>query len=90
MSKGDKYVDLTEFLKQSNQDRIILTFDQIEKIIQTSIPPSVKRKPNQLVPSASYSFAYGWKNAGYELIASDLNRQTITLRKNSEKQSLPV
>lgn len=85
MPKGDKYVDLTRFLKQSNRDRIILTFDEIEKIIQTSTPPSVKRKPNQLVPSASYSFAYGWKNAGYELVASDLNRQTITLRKELRK-----
>lgn len=85
MPKGDKYIDLTRFLKQSNMDKIILTFDGIENIIQASIPPSVKRKPNQFVPSASYSFAYGWKNAGYEIVESDLNRQTITLRKSSEK-----
>lgn len=85
MPKGGKYIDLTRFLEQSNKDRITLTFDEIENIIPTSIPPSVKRRPNQLVPSASYSFAYGWKNAGYEIIVSDLKRQTITPRKKSEK-----
>lgn len=81
MPKGDKYIELTKFLEQCNKDEITLTFDEIEKIICGSIPPSVKRKPNQLVPSASYSFAYGWKNAGYKIVDSDLDKKTIKLKK---------
>ncbi len=68
MPKGDKYVNLKNFLKNSNQPIIRLSFNDIEEIIQFKLPSSAYNK-NALAwwsNDYSHSQAVSWLDAGYE------------------------
>jgi hypothetical protein len=67
MPKGDKYVALKYYLKKSNQPIVKLTFEQIEKIINDSLPDSAsKYGESWWSNNADHSQAVSWLEAGYE------------------------
>ena len=66
MAKGDKYKALTEYLVKSNKDKIILTFDELEKITG-ELPQSVYKYKLAWSDKSQHSFSYGWLRAGYSI-----------------------
>ncbi len=66
MPKGDKYIDLKNFLINSNQPIIKLSFDNIENILKFELPPSAHIRKEWWSNSYSHSQAFSWLEAGYE------------------------
>ncbi len=66
MSKGDKYIELNRYLKNSSASIIQLSFEQIEKIMQDTLPRSAYVHQAWWSNNYDHSQATAWLNAGYE------------------------
>lgn len=67
MPKGDKYTGLRRFLERAGQPMIKLSFEEIEHIIQDSLPPSAfKHSEAWWSNNKDHSQAVSWLEAGYE------------------------
>ncbi|SDY63496.1 hypothetical protein SAMN05660462_00534 [Proteiniborus ethanoligenes] len=82
MPKGDKYIGLTRFLEKSNEDKLTLSFAQIESLIGDSLPLSAKVHRAFWSNTKTHSVAYGWMNANYRTIDVDLGNELITFKKS--------
>jgi hypothetical protein len=51
VKEGSKYQPLLEFLRGSNQSEVILTFAEIEALMNNPLPNSAKRKRAEGVTS---------------------------------------
>ena len=81
MAKGDKYINLTIYLKSSNKNSIELTLDELEKITG-GLPPSVYNHGQaSFSKSSKHSLSYGWINAGYNVVPN-LKENKVTFNKN--------
>ena len=66
MPKGDKYIELKNFLINSNQSIVTLSFSKIEKIIKTTLPKSAYNNAEAWWSNnADHSQAIAWLDAGY-------------------------
>lgn len=65
MSKGDKYIGLRTFLKNSNKTIVKLTFSEIENLIEDTLPNSAYRYPAWWSNNEDHSEAISWLDAGY-------------------------
>lgn len=67
MPKGDKYIKLKNFLVNSNQPVVKLSFEEIEKIIDSELPPHAHNNSAwRSNDTKSHSQSTAWLNAGYE------------------------
>lgn len=67
MPKGDKYINLKNFLVNSNQPVIKLSFEEIEKIIDSELPKTACNNGTWWAnDTTSHSQSTAWLNAGYE------------------------
>lgn len=80
MPKGDKYINLTNYLLQSKCDSIEMTFKQIEAIVGT-LPNSAYKHQALWSNGSQGSFSFGWLNAGYSAQVK-LNQQTVIFTKS--------
>jgi DNA-binding XRE family transcriptional regulator len=82
MKEGSKYQPLLEFLRGSNQSEVILTFAEIEALMNNPLPESAKSKRawwsnrNKGALQAS-----AWMEAGYRVEDVALDGQRVTFRK---------
>lgn len=88
MAKGDKYKKFTKYLVDSNKDRVILTFEELEKITG-GLPPSVYNYRSSWSDKSQHSFSYGWLRAGYSVQEDFANKRAI-FTKVSEPEDLPI
>ena len=66
MPKGDKYLGLKRFLQNADTPLIKLSFNQIEKIISDTLPPSAYNHAEVWWSNdKSHSQAVSWLDAGY-------------------------
>lgn len=66
MSKGDKYLGLKNYLKISGESKVILTFSQIETIINDVLPNSAYEYSSVWWSNdPNHSQAIAWLDAGY-------------------------
>ena len=79
MAKGQKYINLTEYLKKSNKDRIELSFDELERIMKVKIPSSIFVYKT-FGPNFNHSFSYGWSLAGYSAKANFNTNKVIFIK----------
>lgn len=63
MPIGDKYVALTNYLKDCRKDEVSLSVEKIANIID--LPRWVRNPDNNPWVNTSQSFSAGWRNAGY-------------------------
>jgi hypothetical protein len=78
MTEGTKYHALFEHLLFSGQGRQILTFGEIEAIIETPLPASARRRPEWWSNSPSgHSQARAWMRAGYKTSNINLVDKTV-------------
>jgi predicted DNA-binding protein (UPF0251 family) len=86
MREGSKYQLLLEFLRGSQQNDVILSFAEIETLINDSLPDSAKtksawwsnRKKGALQASA-------WMGAGYRVENVDFEQQQVRFVKPPDK-----
>ena len=82
MKEGSKYQPLLEFLRDSNQREVILTFAEIEALINNPLPDSAKSKRAWWSNRSKGALqASAWMEAGYRVDDVDLDEQRVTFRK---------
>src|SRR5262245_6623754 len=83
MKQGTKYYPLYDHLRRSGQDRLALTFVQVERLIGESLPGSAR------VGKAFWSNRAGqgtlqagaWMAAGYHIVEVDMERERVMFAK---------
>ena len=83
MAKGDKFIELTTYLKNCGKDEIKMTFSDIEKILGFQLPDSAYLYPALWSNSESHSIAFGWLNAGYLTRQVNIPMQTVEFIKEA-------
>ena len=82
MKEGSKYQPLLEFLRDSNQREVILTFAEIEALINNPLPDSAKSKRAWWSNRSKGALqASAWMEAGYRVEDVALDGQRVTFRK---------
>jgi DNA-binding transcriptional regulator YiaG len=82
MKDGSKYQPLLEFLRDSNQDEVILTFAEIEALMNNPLPNSAKSKRAWWSNRSKGALqASAWMEAGYRVEDVNLDGQRVTFRK---------
>ena len=76
-----KYGPLRNYLAARAEDRITLTFAQIEHIIDAPLPPSAYRRDWWVNVPHGRTHAQAWLAAGWRLQAADIRRRTVTFRR---------
>ena len=78
MPKGDSYLGLKKYLLEKNAEKITLTFEEIEKILNRKLPNSAYKHPEPWWSNNyDHSQAIAWIDAGYN---------TYMVTNTSEKQ----
>jgi DNA-binding transcriptional regulator YiaG len=82
VKEGSKYQPLLEFLRGSNQSEVILTFAEIEALMNNPLPNSAKTKRAWWSNRSKGALqASAWMEAGYRVEDVDLDGQRVTFRK---------
>ena len=86
MKPDSKYQPLLEFLQQSNQDEVILTFAEIEEIMNDTLPDSARKKRAWWSNRSKGALqASAWMEAGYRVEDVDFEQQRVTFRQPTAK-----
>ncbi len=89
MKEGSKYQPLLEFLRGSNQSEVILTFAEIEALMNNPLPDSAKSKRAWWSNRSKGALqASAWMEAGYRVENVELDEQRVTFRKPITKPSV--
>lgn len=82
MPKGDKYADLTRFLSDKGQERVTVTFEELERLC--GLPGSAYQYPACWSNAGQTSLSYGWLLAGYIQETASIPAQQVVFRKAPE------
>jgi DNA-binding transcriptional regulator YiaG len=86
MKEGSKYQPLLEFLRDSNQDEVTLTFAEIEALMNNPLPDSAKTKRAWWSNRSKGALqASAWMEAGYRVEHVNFDEQQVTFRKPTTK-----
>ena len=81
MKGGSKYQPLLEYLQRSDCPEITLSFTEIEKLIDSTLPSSARKERRWWGNRSKGSpQASAWMKAGY-LVELNLEAETVTFRK---------
>lgn len=76
-----KYQPLFEHLLYSGQGKKIMTFKEIEALLERPLPPSARKRAEWWSNSSrGHSQAEAWRRAGYKTARIDLANETIEFR----------
>lgn len=76
MAKGDKYIELSNYLKNCHGKNVSLSFDEIQNIIGFNLPKSAFNPNYSWWGNDKYhSQAVGWMGAGY-IVKVDFSNKT--------------
>ena len=90
MKPDSKYQPLLEFLQQSNQAEISLTFAEIEKLMNDTLPDSARKKRAWWSNRSKGALqASAWMEAGYRVEDVDFEQQQVTFRQPTAKPKVP-
>lgn len=81
MPKGDKYIGLTNYLKNETESVIAMSFSEIEKQVGDKLPTSAYKHRAFWSNTLTHSVAFGWLDAGYKTISVDFDKQLVTFKK---------
>ena len=87
MPKGDKYIALTNYLRNTNREIIKLSFKEIEQIIGEKLSKSAYNYPEFWSNTTSHSIAFGWFNAGYKKKLVDIGNEYVIFEKDGKKKT---
>jgi hypothetical protein len=87
-----RYQPLADYLLQYSRERIELSFDDIESVLGSHLPPSA-RNPRLIQwwdNDSGNEQAQAWMSAGYEVERIDITNQLVTFRFHSREASPPT
>ncbi len=80
-----KYEALTHYLKRNGGSQVTLTFTQFDELLfpHSGLPKSAKTTSDWWANDYRYpeKGAYGWLNAGYEVVYINLEKEYIVFNK---------
>ena len=76
-----KYRFLSEYLYESNQTRVKLTYAEIESILQFDLPDSASTHRAFWANTTSHSIALSWLSVNYSVVEANLNERYIVFEK---------
>ncbi|GET37138.1 helix-turn-helix domain-containing protein [Microseira wollei] len=86
MKEGSKYQPLLEFLRDNNQPEVILTFAEIEALMNDSLPDSARSQRAWWSNRRKGAWqASAWMEAGYRVEDVDFEQQRVTFRQPPSK-----
>lgn len=81
-SKGSKkYRYLSEYLSNSNQKSVTLSFSEIENILQFELPDSARNHRPFWANTTTHSIALSWLSVGYETVSVNMDKQIVVFEK---------
>ncbi|MFD3156673.1 hypothetical protein ACFIJ5_07395 [Haloimpatiens sp. FM7330] len=83
MAKGDKFLQLTNYFKVCSEERISLTFDEIEQILGFSLSPSAYNYEAYWYLSKTHNLPVTWISQGYKLENLNLIGQEVSFIKSN-------
>ncbi len=83
MPKGDKYINLTNYLKNINEENVKMSFKDIENLLGEKLCDSAYKYAKFWSNTESHSIYFGWFNAGYKKKFVDMRQQMIIFEKNT-------
>ena len=81
-----KYYKLEEYLRNSQKQVEVLSYDEIEEILGFELPPSAHKYRAWWANDRSHTHANAWLNAGWKVSSVDLGK-SITFRKVERAKS---
>lgn len=89
MKGGSKYQPLLEYLRQSNQREVTLSFAQIELVMNHTLPNSARSKRAWWSNRTKGALqASAWMEAGYIVAELDMEGESVTFRKSSTQYTV--
>lgn len=86
-----KYEPLEAFLSRQTNDSIEMTFEQIEKVLDSKLPKSARAyRPWWANSSAGHVNAQAWLSAGFEALEVDMEREKLVFRRMRRKPPTPT
>lgn len=86
-----KYEPLEAFLSRQSVDSIEMTFDQIEKVLDSKLPKSARAyRPWWANSAAGHVNAQAWLRAGFEAFEVDMEREKLVFRRMRRKPPTPT
>lgn len=77
-----KYESLSQFLKSRREERVPMTFAEIERVTGTQLPPSAhKHRPWWSNNGANSALTRVWLDAGYKSEQVDMAGQKLVFRR---------
>jgi hypothetical protein len=64
----DKYLQLTKYLQDSKENKVTLTFSEVEYLIGSKLPESAYKRLSWWGNDATHAQAIYWLDAGYQTI----------------------
>ena len=84
MRARHKYASLGQALSASGQDRITLTFFEIETLLGEPLPRSARNRRDWWANRKKASQAAAWMEAGYQVYGLNLAEQRVTFKKQAQ------
>lgn len=81
MPKGDKYINLTNYLKNINEENVKMSFKDIENLLGEKLCDSAYKYSKFWSNTESHSIYFGWFNAGYKKNLLILIKKSLFLKK---------
>ncbi len=82
-----KYAPLTDYLRRTGQSRIAMTFEEVERIVESKLPPSAVRHRSWWSNNPTNSvITCAWLEAGYETADVDMAGRKLVFRKRPHER----
>ena len=86
---SSKYRSLAEHLRQSNQDMLRMSFDEVNQIVEGDLPQAALDHRAWWANSQTHAHArHGWLNVGYETSDVDLEGREVVFSRATERATM--
>ena len=85
-----KYRFLSDYLHESNQPRIKLSYDEIENILKFKLPDSASTHRAFWANTTSHSIALSWLSVNYEVVEVNLEDKYIVFEEKRDFDKMPI
>ena len=83
-SGSKKYRFLADYLQESGQERVKLTFDKMEEILGFRLPDSASVQRTFWANSVSHSFALSWLSVDYSVVEVNLSERYVVFEREED------
>lgn len=89
-SGSKKYRFLSDYLHESNQSRIKLSYAEIENILKFKLPDSASTHRAFWANTTSHSIALSWLSVNYEVVEANLENKYIVFEKKRDFEKMTI